>query len=250
MVAASRVYTPGAPRHSPNGEGRRRLARGDPDPAPVNTPTHALVSLAALGRRGDRARNAAAVLGAVLPDLPIFVLFVVARYALGQPSGVIWTRTYFEPGWQLAVDVAHSVPLALVGLAVAHARQSGPGRALFASLVLHSALDFPVHTDDAHRHFLPLSTWRFHSPVSYWDPRAYGREVAAVEIAASLVLAVRGYRIVTARLARAAVVTTALVYLVGALVLFRPCVGMPWLAAALGGDPRCAPAARTGPAPR
>ena len=216
----------------------------------MNTPTHALVSLAALGRRGDRGRNAAAVAGAVLPDLPIFVLFVVARFALGVPSGEIWTHTYFEPGWQLAVDLAHSVPLALLGLAVAHRRGSAPGRAFFASLVLHSAFDLPVHTDDAHRHFLPLSTWTFHSPVSYWDPRAYGREVAAVEIAVSLALAARGLRIVTAGLARAAVAATAAVYLVGALVLFRPCLGMPWLAAAFGGDPRCPPAAPNEPASR
>ncbi|CAA9359113.1 MAG: hypothetical protein AVDCRST_MAG40-3365, partial [uncultured Gemmatimonadaceae bacterium] len=45
-----------------------------------------LVSVAALGRRGDGARNRAASLGAALPDVPIFVLFFVARFALGQPS--------------------------------------------------------------------------------------------------------------------------------------------------------------------
>ena len=209
----------------------------------MNTPTHALVSLATLGRRGDGGGNAAAVAGAVLPDVPIFVLYAVARWALGQPASRIWTRTYFEPGWQLAVDLLHSVPLALAGLAVAWRLGSGAGRALGASLLLHSALDLPVHTDDAHRHFLPLSGWRFHSPVSYWDPHAHGRTVAAVEIGAALLLAARSFRLLSSRAARAAVAATAGVDAAGAAVLLRPCLGLPWLAALATDDPRCGPAA-------
>jgi hypothetical protein len=205
----------------------------------VNTPTHVLVSLAALGRRGDGRRNAAAVAGSVLPDLPIFVLFVVARYALGQPAAEIWTRTYFEPGWQLAVDLVHSIPLALAGLAFARWRNSVVWQALFASALLHSALDFPVHTDDAHRHFLPLGGWRFHSPVSYWDPRSHGRQVALVEIAAALALSVRAFRLLTSRAARGLVAATAVVYGAGATLLLRPCLSLPWLASLAGGDGRC-----------
>jgi hypothetical protein len=209
----------------------------------VNTPTHVLASLALLGRRGDGPRNVAAAAGAVLPDVAIYVLFVVARLVLGQPSSRIWTRTYFEPGWQLAVDLLHSVPLALAGLALARLRGHRVAAALCASMLLHSALDLPVHTDDAHRHFLPVSGWRFHSPLSYWDPRSHGREVAAVEIALSLALAVRVFRLLTNRAARGAVAATAVVYAAGATVLLRPCLVLPWLATLTTRDGRCAPPA-------
>jgi hypothetical protein len=179
--------------------------------------------------------------------VPIFVLFAVARFVLGQPSSQIWTSTYFEPGWQLAVDLAHSVPLAAAGAALSRWRGSGAGTALFLSMLLHSALDIPVHTDDAHRHFLPLSDWQFHSPVSYWDPRSYGRQVAAAEIAVSLALAVRAYRILTSRAARAIVVATGVVYLAGGAVLLRPCLAMPWLASLTTDDARCDATGRAAP---
>ena len=198
-----------------------------------------LVSIATLGRRGDGRRNTAAALGAILPDVPLFVLFVAARFAMGQPSSEIWTRTYFEPGWQLAVDVAHSVPLALAGLALARWRGHAAWQALFGSMLLHSALDLPVHTDDAHRHFLPVTSWRFHSPVSYWDPRDYGRQVALAEITAALALSVRVFRLLTSRAARAMVGAMAVVYLAGATMLMRHCITMPWLASLAGPDDRC-----------
>lgn len=205
-----------------------------------------LVSVAALGRRGDGSRNRAAALGAALPDVPIFVLFFVARFALGRPSSEIWTRTYFEPGWQLAVDLLHSVPLGAAGFALARWRRGVGWQALFASMLLHSALDLPVHTDDAHRHFLPLTNWRFHSPVSYWDPRSYGRQVAVVEIAAALALSVRTFRLLTSRAARGLVAAMAVVYVVGATVLLRPCLSLPWLASLTGDDGRCAAGAAPG----
>lgn len=200
-----------------------------------------LVSVAALGRRGDGRRNGLAAAGAVIPDLPIFVLFLVARLALGQPASEIWTRTYFEPGWQLAVDLAHSMPLAIAGLVVARWRGRAAWQALFASMLLHSALDLPVHTDDAHRHFLPLTNWRFHSPLSYWDPRSHGREVAALEIAGALALSVRTFRLLSSRAARGLVAATAVVYAAGAAVLLRPCLSLPWLASLAGDDGRCPP---------
>lgn len=70
---------------------------------------------------------------------------------------------------------------------------AAPMLALFALAALtHLAGDLPVHADDAHRHFWPLSDWRFHSPVSYWNPSQGGGWFAFVEatigIAAAVVL--------------------------------------------------------------
>ena len=36
--------------------------------------------------------------------------------------------------------------------------------------------------DDAHRHFYPLSDYRFISLVSYWDPRHYGTVAMPAEL--------------------------------------------------------------------
>jgi hypothetical protein len=53
------------------------------------------------------------------------------------------------------------------------------GRRRFSSALLHVAFDLPLHHEDAHRHFFPLSEWRFASPVSYWNP-AYHRHIGAL----------------------------------------------------------------------
>ena len=42
--------------------------------------------------------------------------------------------------------------------------------------------DLPVHHNDGHRHFLPISNWRFESPVSYWDPAHFGVIFATLEL--------------------------------------------------------------------
>ena len=53
--------------------------------------------------------------------------------------------------------------------------------AFFGSMLLHALADLPLHAEDAHRHFLPFSHYRFISPISYWDVRYHAREVAIVE---------------------------------------------------------------------
>ena len=53
----------------------------------------------------------------------------------------------------------------------------------FASALIHLFCDLPVHHDDAHRHFLPLTDWRLASPLSYWDPNHYGHIFLWFELA-------------------------------------------------------------------
>jgi len=52
--------------------------------------------------------------------------------------------------------------------------------------LLHLALDFPLHNDDARAHFWPATDWRFISPVSYWDLRHFGGIIGPIEMAMSL----------------------------------------------------------------
>jgi len=152
----------------------------------MNTPAHAILNLAVLGR--DERRQAVPVLaGAVVPDLPIFGFYAWQKLVAGNPESAIWGTLYFRPEWQMFFDLFNSVPLALVGWIVARVRGLPALGAFSLSVLLHAACDLPVHHDDGHRHFLPFSHWRFESPLSYWDPRHYGMLGAGLEGAAVLV---------------------------------------------------------------
>ena len=183
----------------------------------MTTPAHAALSLIVLGRSE---RNALPVaLGAVAPDVPMLVFYLWERLVRGVSEGRIWSERYFDPGWQVVFDIPSSIPLlgiALCILLVLIGRRSTAGRVapaamaaaprlpaltastLFvASMIIHALGDLPLHREDAHRHFLPFSDWRFTSPVSYWDPEHYGGYAAAGEVLLVLAVSVflfRAYR--------------------------------------------------------
>ncbi|MEB3210773.1 MAG: hypothetical protein VKL39_05440 [Leptolyngbyaceae bacterium] len=153
----------------------------------MNTPAHAIVNLLLMGRQQGLALQLAIVTGAVLPDLPIFVFYFVEKVLRNTPERMIWTQAYFQEHWQNAIDVFNSLPLMVLGLGISIWGKSNVAIALFISMMLHVAGDLPLHHDDAHRHFLPFSNWRFISPVSYWDPRFHGTLVGRIEMAAVIV---------------------------------------------------------------
>jgi hypothetical protein len=158
----------------------------------VHTPGHAVINVAALGTALDPALAAPIIAGAVLPDVPIMVLYLKERILHKTPENVIWSDHYQRRFWQDLIHGTHSLPLAAIGLAIALAAGSMIFAAFFASVLLHAAADLPVHAEDAHRHFFPFSNYRFESPISYWDVRRHGKVVALVEMlivfAASVVL--------------------------------------------------------------
>lgn len=145
-----------------------------------------MVNLALLGG-GARPRPAAPVaLGALLPDLPMFAFFFWERFVRETPMRTIWEVRYFEPDWQAFFDLFNSIPLFAVALAVALWRRHDAAALLSASVLLHCAFDLLVHREDGHRHFFPLSDWRFMSPMSYWDPAHGGVLGAGLETLALL----------------------------------------------------------------
>ncbi len=152
----------------------------------MNTPAHAVASLLLLGRRSRPELTGPITLGAVLPDAPMFAFYLFEKLA-GTPERVIWGASYHEPSWQAFFDVFNSLPLAALGLLVAWRRGSPRALALFASVAVHCLLDLPLHREDGHRHFFPLSDWRFVSPVSYWDPDHHGRVFAVLEMLGTVV---------------------------------------------------------------
>ncbi|MEM6381749.1 MAG: cobalamin biosynthesis protein CobQ [Pseudomonadota bacterium] len=165
----------------------------------MNTQTHFLVAAALFARPNAPRRNIAWAVGAFLPDLAIFGLFAWALVT-GTPQNELWSRIYFSEPMLTLTAIANSAPLyvaiALLGWFWAQARAGKSVDTLPALTVLglaalsHLAGDLPVHVDDAHPHFWPLTDWRFRSPISYWDGNHYGREFSLFEALLGIGLAV------------------------------------------------------------
>lgn len=169
----------------------------------MNTQTHLLVAAAIFAKPDQRGRNTALIIGALLPDIAIFGLFAWAMMA-GVPQNELWGRIYFSEPMLTLTAIGNSAPLyaaiAVVGWFWAKARQGDDIPTLPALTVLalaaltHLAGDLPVHVDDAHPHFWPLTDWRFRSPVSYWDNAHHGRAFGVFEAALGIALAALLFR--------------------------------------------------------
>lgn len=147
----------------------------------MNTPAHAIINLL-IFRKTDRETHVLAVVaGALLPDAPMLIFYAWAKLS-GLTERTIWRNGYFDAGWQSVFDTFHSFPLLALAWLVAWRARMTALTVFFASMFVHSLFDFPVHHDDAHRHFFPLSDFRFFSPISYWNPSWHGQIVGAVEL--------------------------------------------------------------------
>jgi hypothetical protein len=168
----------------------------------MNTPAHAVFNLALLGQKKQPQWNPLIIWGALIPDLSMFGFYLWMKLATDVPEGQVWRVEYFKPSWQLLFDLFHSIPLALLGVGVMlYAKRTGVAL-LFGSVALHALADLPLHHDDAHRHFLPLSNFRFVSPFSYWDPAHYGEILGPLELALMVVASVYVFRRVRSRLTK------------------------------------------------
>jgi len=161
----------------------------------MNTPAHVVINLMALGRKAEPRLQGFIVTGALLPDIPMFLFYFVVKIIQRVPEREIWDTLYYQDGWQTFFDTFNSVPLIAVGMLIAWRLKARGAQLLFSSMAVHVALDLPLHHEDAHRHFFPLSDWRFSSPVSYYDPAHYGHFVLPIEallVAVCTVLLYRG----------------------------------------------------------
>ena len=124
--------------------------------------------------------------GAVLPDLPMFAFYGYQKLWADRSEQEIWSSIYFQDNWQLFFDLFNSIPIAIALIIVFRVTGLRWGVLLCGSALLHMLCDLPVHHDDGHRHFLPLTQWRFESPVSYWDPNHHGMIFAICELVFSI----------------------------------------------------------------
>ncbi len=154
----------------------------------MNTPAHILVNLA-IFTRPNRAKVVSAIaLGAFFPDIPIFLFYFYEKVILGNLEGAIWGVNYNESPWHILIQYAHSFVITGALGVVCYFKKWRYFAFFFASMFFHSVFDFPVHHDDAHSHFLPISQYKFQSPLSYWDPRHYGQYFMIFESVLVLVL--------------------------------------------------------------
>ncbi len=152
----------------------------------MNTPAHLIFGAAAFAKPGQTAVTMGALAGALAPDLSLYLLAGWQLVILGTDPQIVFRVMYYSEAWQaiFALDNSFFVWGGLLGLAL---MAKHPVLVAFAGAgLLHLALDFPLHNDDARAHFWPVTDWRFISPVSYWDPRHYGGIVGPIEMAASL----------------------------------------------------------------
>ena len=133
----------------------------------MHTPTHAALNFLVLGRNPESARLCILV-GAVLPDVPMFGFFLYEHLVCGETARHIFRDLYFVPRWQTVFDISHSIPLFLLLLGLSWWRRSRTGLLFATSLLLHSLVDWPTHLEDAHAYFWPFWREPLRGVVSYW----------------------------------------------------------------------------------
>ena len=162
----------------------------------MQTPFHTLLALTVLSKRGEPVRNWSAFAGSVLPDTFIYIAWVWLT-TNGVSQSRIWDEIYFEESMQLWSAVFNSVPvyivLLLLSLLLLRLKMKKQGNMLIffaVAALIHLATNFPVHVSDAHRHFWPLSDWRFQAPVSYWETKHHGNIVGLISAVSSIIFAI------------------------------------------------------------
>jgi hypothetical protein len=173
----------------------------------VNPPSHLLVNAALRKRAGNAGieiPRGAFLLGALLPDLPLTILwigtFIYMRYLQGDQTFTLMDQRldqlYFtDPLWIAGHNTLHSPLILLSALFVLRRFRNAPGARgrwwfwFAAGCLVHTLLDIPTHVNDGPLLLFPLDwSTRFQSPISYWDPRHYGREFAIFELLLDIAL--------------------------------------------------------------
>lgn len=155
----------------------------------------------------------AGALGGIAPDISMLLIVITLKLA-GTPNHIIFGELYWQNWWQICNAVGHNFwlwsSLAVLGL-VMRDKLSTSVRgfdgwttvSLFAgSALLHTAIDFFCHREDAHMSFWPVTRWKFMSPVSYYDPQHYGTWFSLFEASLGLILAFLLFRQFKHRLLR------------------------------------------------
>lgn len=152
----------------------------------MNTPEHGIISLIILDH-GKKNLTLPIALGAILPETPIFLFWLIQKFILSKPEAWIWSLTHHRPAWQLSVDLLNSLPIILVALLIVLWVKHPWLIAFFASAALHLLCDLPFHGKDAWHHLLSFKPWQFDYCISYQQSTAGASWYYITEIALVLV---------------------------------------------------------------
>ncbi|MEX0308694.1 MAG: cobalamin biosynthesis protein CobQ [Tateyamaria sp.] len=128
----------------------------------------------------------AAFLGALAPDLSLYLLAGASLFLMQIPPQVVFDELYFSDAWQTVFAIDNSLVVWGVACGIAVRRASPWAIALTGAAILHICLDLPLHHDDGRPHFWPLTGWVYESPISYWDRAQGARWVAPFEAACAM----------------------------------------------------------------
>ncbi|MEZ4605354.1 MAG: hypothetical protein R2880_10640 [Deinococcales bacterium] len=175
----------------------------------MQTYSHVIISAALAksqklkGIKAPHFKLSAWIWGSLLPDLGLIILSL-ACIAIDMGRGLsldpekpssesltwrLFEDWFFHNPWVISLQNLFHSPL-LLGFFILLAYllwQRGWQRTtfffwLFCGCMFHTMIDIPLHHDDGPLLLFPLN-WnlRFHSPLSYWDPRYHGREFFVFE---------------------------------------------------------------------
>lgn len=146
----------------------------------------------------------AALLGAVLPDMPLLLLTLgYAVYRQTDPVlaeefifGPTYDALYFEnPWWITGHSLFHSPVLVALYAAIGYwalqrgRRWGAPLLWFAAGCGFHAFIDILTHVNDGPLLFFPFNwTMRFTAPISYWDPNNGGRIFGLIENGLNLLI--------------------------------------------------------------
>ena len=153
----------------------------------MQTPSHFIISAALqypLRRSAMPLSKAGLLIGSVLPDIPFALL--TAAYALfyritglNVPADSVMEYLHYDlffndPVWIVSHNTFHSLIINASLLCIGYALYKRNGRTflfwLAASMLLHTIIDIFTHQSDGPLFLFPLNwTYRFQSPVSYWE---------------------------------------------------------------------------------
>jgi hypothetical protein len=188
----------------------------------MNTQTHVIMGAVLMGQAVPR-RAWLGALGGITPDIPM-LLIVIALKLAGTPDRVIFGELYWQNWWQICNAIGHNAwlwgGLIVLGLYMrdrltssAGSYDTWTGLSLFSgSALLHTAIDFLCHREDAHMSFWPITRWKFISPVSYYDPQHFGMWFSLFEALLGLALAFILFRQFKHRLLRLSVLIAMALY--------------------------------------
>ena len=74
----------------------------------MNTPAHLIFGMAAFGRPDATRVTLAALAGAMLPDLSLYVLAGTSIFFLGIDPQIVFDDLYFSDSWQLIFKIDNS----------------------------------------------------------------------------------------------------------------------------------------------